>query len=69
MRVRVTARWGWPSVPDGVAQAAALLAARLYRRKDSPEGVLGSSEWGAVRVARFDPDVEGLIAPYITIFA
>lgn len=69
MRVRVTARWGWPSVPDGVAQAAALLAARLYRRKDSPEGVLGSSEWGAVRVSRFDPDVEGLIAPYITIFA
>lgn len=69
MRVRVTARWGWPSVPDGVTQAAALLAARLYRRKDSPQGVLGNAEWGTVRVSRVDPDVEGLIAPYITIFA
>lgn len=69
MWVRVTAKWGWPAVPGGVTQAATLLAARLYRRKDSPEGVLGSSEWGAVRVSRLDPDVEGLIAPYITIFA
>jgi len=69
MRVRVTARWGWPSVPYGVAQAAALLAARYYRRKDSPQGVLGSAEWGVARVSRFDPDVEGLIAGFITIFA
>jgi hypothetical protein len=68
-KIRVTARWGWPSVPDGVAQAAALLAARLYRRKDSPQGVLGSAEWGVARVSRFDPDVESLIAPYILIFA
>lgn len=68
-KVRVTAKWGWPSVPDGVSQAAALLAARLYRRKDSPNGVLGSADWGAIRVSRFDPDVEQLIAPYILIFA
>lgn len=68
-KIRVTARWGWPSVPDGVTQAAALLAARLYRRKDSPQGVLGSAEWGVARVSRFDPDVESLIAPYILIFA
>lgn len=68
-RVRITARWGWPSVPDGVSQATALLAARLYGRKDSPEGVLGNSEWGAVRVSRFDPDVETLIAPYILMTA
>lgn len=62
--VRVTAVWGWPAVPDAIAQAAALLAARLYRRKDSPQGVLGSAEWGAVRVSRFDPDVEALITPF-----
>jgi hypothetical protein len=68
-KVRVTARWGWPSVPDGITQAAALLAARLYRRKDSPQGVLGSAEWGVARVSRFDPDVENLIAPYILITA
>jgi hypothetical protein len=68
-RVRVTARWGWPSIPGGIAQAAALLASRLYRRKDSPQGVLGSAEWGVARVSRLDPDVEGLIAPHILMFA
>lgn len=64
-RVQVTARWGWPAVPDQIAQAAALLAARLYRRKDSPQGVIGVPDWGAVRVSRTDPDVEALIAPYV----
>lgn len=64
-RVRVTARWGWPAVPDEIAQATLLLANRLYLRKDSPEGVLGSSEWGVVRLSRWDPDVEALIGPYV----
>lgn len=64
-RVQVTARWGWPAVPDEIAQAAQLLAARLYRRKDSPQGVLGSTEWGTARVSRTDPDVENLIAPFV----
>jgi len=60
--VRVTGRWGWPAVPSEVALATQLLAARLYRRKDSPQGVIGSADWGAVRVSRVDPDVEALIA-------
>ncbi|WIM97836.1 head-tail connector protein [Actinoplanes oblitus] len=64
-RVRVTARWGWPTVPDEIAQACLLLAARFYRRKDSPQGVLGSAEWGVARVSRTDPDVEALIAPFV----
>lgn len=60
-RVRVTARWGWPSVPPSVKQATLLQASRLYRRKDSPEGVAGSSEWGLVRVPNLDPDVKALL--------
>ena len=64
-RITVTARWGWPAVPDEIAQAAQLLAARLYRRKDSPQGVLGNSEFGVTRVSRIDPDVEALIAPFV----
>lgn len=64
-KVRITATWGWPAVPDEITQAATLLAARLYRRKDSPEGVLGSAEWGTVRVSRVDPDVEALISAYV----
>lgn len=64
-RVRVTARWGWPSVPDEIEQATLIQAARLYRRKDSPEGVTGSAEWGVVRLSRRDPDVWMLIEPFI----
>lgn len=60
-RVQVTARWGWPAVPDEVREATALLANRLFKRTDSPEGVLGSSEWGVVRLSRKDPDAYGLI--------
>lgn len=60
-RVQVTARWGWPAVPDGVEEATLILASRLFKRKDSPEGILGSAEWGVIRVSRKDPDVYGLI--------
>lgn len=64
-RVRVTGRWGWAAVPDDIAQAALTQAMRLYRRKDSPEGVTGSAEWGVVRLSRRDPDVYNLVEPYI----
>lgn len=60
--VRVTARWGWPTIPDVVVKATLLQAARLYRRKDSPEGVVGNAEWGTVRVSRIDPDVQALVS-------
>lgn len=65
--VRVTAKWGWPEVPDEVEQATLLQAARLFKRKDSPEGILGSSEWGALRVSRMDPDVASLLARYVVV--
>jgi hypothetical protein len=60
-RVRVTARWGWPEIPQVVREATLIQALRLYKRKDSPEGVLGSAEWGAVRVSRLDPDVAKML--------
>ncbi|MGW0537812.1 phage gp6-like head-tail connector protein [Streptomyces sp. NPDC003032] len=64
-RVRITARFGWPGVPDDIAEAALIQAARLYKRKDSPEGITGSADWGVVRLSRRDPDVWGLIEPFI----
>jgi len=64
-RVRVTARWGWPVIPDDVSQATLLTAARLFRRKGSPEGVAGFSDMGVVRVGRADPDVQALLAPFM----
>ena len=64
-RMRVTARFGWPAVPDDVAEAALIQASRLYKRKDSPEGLMGNAEWGVVRLSRRDPDVWNLIEPFI----
>jgi hypothetical protein len=64
-RVRVTARWGWPAVPAPIAEATLLLANRRFMRRDSPEGVSGWSSEGAVRVSRFDPDIEDLVARYV----
>jgi hypothetical protein len=63
--VRVTARWGWPAVPDEIVEAALLLSTRFYRRKDSPQGVMGNAEFGLARVSRVDPDVEALVSHLI----
>ncbi|MET9965450.1 phage head-tail connector protein [Streptomyces sp. NPDC006356] len=64
-RIRVTAKFGWPAVPDDIAQACLIQASRLYKRKDSPEGIIGSAEWGVRNLSRRDPDVWNLIEPYI----
>jgi len=64
-RVQVTALWGWPAVPDAVRQATLIKAARLFRRKDSPEGVAGFGDFGPVRLSRLeDGDVMSLLDPY-----
>lgn len=62
--VRVTARWGWPAVPTQVAEATLRTAARAYRRKDSPDGVAGSSDWGLIRVPNLDPDVRQMLSVF-----
>ena len=63
--VRVTARFGWSAVPGAVKQACILQSARVFTRLDSPLGVAGFGEMGAMRVSRFlDPDVDALLKPY-----
>lgn len=63
-RVRVTAKWGWATVPDTIKAATLLIAARTFRRKDSPEGVAGLNDLGTVLISRYDPDYAALIGPY-----
>lgn len=67
--VRVTAVWGFPAIPDEVVEACLLQAARLFKRKDSPEGVSGSAEWGAVRLSRIDPDVGVIVKDLMKMVA
>lgn len=64
--VKVTARWGWSSVPDPIVQATALQASRLLWRRDAPGGVAGSPESGSeVRLlARLDPDVLTIVRSF-----
>lgn len=62
--VTVAGTWGWPVVPDEVKFAALILASRLFKRKDSPEGVLGFSEFGTVRLSPQDRDAVALVSPY-----
>lgn len=63
--VRVTGVWGWPAVPIAIKQATIIQASRIYKRLDSPLGVAGFGDLGAIRVGRaLDPDVEQLVMPY-----
>jgi hypothetical protein len=64
--VQVTARWGWPGVPDAIRQACLLQASRLLARRDAPFGVAGSPETGSeIRLlSRLDPDVAVAVEPY-----
>ncbi|MBK3625921.1 phage gp6-like head-tail connector protein [Streptomyces sp. MBT49] len=64
-RARVTVRWGWPAEPQDITEASLIQASRLYKRKDSPEGIIGSAEWGVRNLSRRDPDVWALIEPFI----
>jgi|SRR4029079_9239405 len=51
-----------------VVQAVLLLAARLYKRRLSPEGVAGWEDMGAVRVVARDPDIDRLIEQHIDAY-
>lgn len=64
-RIEVTGTWGWPVVPDGIHQATKIQAARIVKRREAPEGILGLNQFGVLRVSgRMDPDVRDLISPY-----
>ena len=63
--VRITGVYGWPAVPKAIEVATIIQSTRIFKRYDSPLGVAGFGDFGAVRVSRFlDPDVEQLVMPY-----
>ena len=61
--VRVTGTFGWTTAPTLVQQAASILAARLYSRRNSPFGILavGVDSGAAIRLPKTDPDVAALL--------
>jgi hypothetical protein len=65
--VQVRGDFGWESVPTAIVQATVILAARIYKRNDSPLGVAGIGDLGVIRVGRIDPDVQQLIHPFMKV--
>lgn len=64
--VKITAVWGWSAVPIAITQACVIQASRIFKRLDSPLGVAGFGEMGAVRVlGGLDVDVEQLVQPFM----
>ena len=62
--VKVTGKFGWPSVPAAVVDACTLLSERLYKMKrEAPLGVLAMAEV-AVRVGTGDQNLRILLGPY-----
>lgn len=69
--VRVTAKFGWTTVPDTIKQATLLQASRLFTRREAPFGVAGSPELGSELrlLAKVDPDVAVVLGPYVRWWA
>ena len=63
--VKLTGVYGWNAVPGQIREACIIQSMRIWKRKDAPFGVVGSAEMGqAVVIAKLDPDVEMMIAPF-----
>lgn len=57
--------YGMPApVPEALVQAVVLRTARYLARRESPTGVLGVGDFGPVRIASVDRDIEELEAPW-----
>jgi len=46
---------------DETQEAVVLIASRLYKRRNSPEGVAGWGDLGVVRIVASDPDINRLL--------
>lgn len=64
-RIQITGVWGWPEVPYGVREAAAQTAAEIFKLKDSPFGLAGTSEFGMVRISKENPYINKLLCDYV----
>jgi hypothetical protein len=63
--VKVIGTWGWSAAPVAIKQATIIQGSRIFKRLDSPLGVLSAPDLGYIRVGtRLDPDVQQLVEPY-----
>jgi hypothetical protein len=60
----LTGRFGWEETPEGVKQATTIIASQVLKRiREAPYGIV-SFGGEAMRLSRFDSDVERAMRPY-----
>jgi hypothetical protein len=70
---RTNPKWWDPTnadytqIPDPLFTVVVMESGRLYRRRDSVDGTIGWGDMGVVRVGPKDPEIDTLIAPYLTV--
>lgn len=62
--LRITALWGWASVPPPVKQSCLIMAGQMAMLATAPFGVAGMGEFGVVRV-RDIPKAGALLSPLV----
>ncbi|MXY16550.1 MAG: hypothetical protein F4Y57_06010 [Acidobacteria bacterium] len=62
---RVSARWGWLSVPGGIETAATIASRRIYDRENNPLGVADGD--AGIYITREDSDVVRLLRNYVPL--
>jgi hypothetical protein len=64
--VQITARWGWPAIPDDVTKACLVQAGMLFKADDASLGAVQFADAGvALRMQnRLHPIAEALLEPY-----
>lgn len=63
--VRVTARWGWASVPNAVKQAAIIQSITVFKSPDAPFGATPFQDTGILRLrSSLHPTAAALLSDY-----
>jgi hypothetical protein len=63
--IRVTARWGWSTIPDPVKQATILQTIHVFKSVDAPFGATPFAETGIIRLrTSLHPTAVGLLEDY-----
>lgn len=67
--VKVTGQFGWPSVPYPIAEATVIVTVKLFKRPETPFGIMtaGVEQATAMRIASNDPDVRMLTHRYVRL--
>jgi hypothetical protein len=67
--VQITAKFGWPAVPDDVTKAALIQATQLFKASDAAfGGVSLGIDGGVLRVRQaLNPMAQALLEPYVRV--